>query len=489
MVNSRAMVLMLLTGCFEAQYGASEHPPCNGPSDCPLGLVCVVEQCAVPAPGYEPEQSHCGDGIVSAGEDCDDANDLESDACLNNCRMAQCGDGITRSDLQPDEPGYEECDDGAEQPGAACQSCRIERIEFTLQSVDLQRENDDRYFAMGQFGGEGLPDLLLRNSESILDPAQSLGPEGFVEAPQVRAGTVEGGHHQPALIDVDGDGQLEVLAGANNDSGFKLFEFLEGDEVGLELIGGLRHSEGGRSASEFYFFVNADVDGDGAEEALGISPDSQASLFTFQPENALRFSRQDFPCGSHSKGGFAYINDDDLPDIYVICDGGTLRWFLNEPVSGFPSEPSGRYTVSDLAECNATAALDLDGDGRDELVLIRRASGASSVGDVILLPNGGAGFTSQQTLEPHEPAVWRGLLAHDLSGDGRSDLVVYGGDGAQWWLNDGQGRLQGQGLGLRGRLDLIDVEVADVDGDGDADLVAIAGGQLHLMLNGRIPQP
>jgi cysteine-rich repeat protein len=47
----------------------------------------------------------CGDGVVDMGEECDDANDSNEDACLNNCTLNQCGDGYLRSET-------EECDDG-----------------------------------------------------------------------------------------------------------------------------------------------------------------------------------------------------------------------------------------------------------------------------------------------------------------------------------------------------------------------------------------
>ena len=35
----------------------------------------------------------CGDGVVQAGEECDDGNDLDSDGC-SDCTLAACGDGI-----------------------------------------------------------------------------------------------------------------------------------------------------------------------------------------------------------------------------------------------------------------------------------------------------------------------------------------------------------------------------------------------------------
>lgn len=48
-------------------------------------------------------EASCGDGEVQAGEACDDGNDVDTDACTASCRVAQCGDGITRGDLGPEE--------------------------------------------------------------------------------------------------------------------------------------------------------------------------------------------------------------------------------------------------------------------------------------------------------------------------------------------------------------------------------------------------
>lgn len=47
----------------------------------------------------------CGNGVQDPGEDCDDGNDSNEDACLNNCTAAKCGDEFVWA-------GEEECDDG-----------------------------------------------------------------------------------------------------------------------------------------------------------------------------------------------------------------------------------------------------------------------------------------------------------------------------------------------------------------------------------------
>jgi cysteine-rich repeat protein len=48
----------------------------------------------------------CGDQNIneSAGEQCDDGNSANTDACLNSCALASCGDGYVRSGLEVCEP-------------------------------------------------------------------------------------------------------------------------------------------------------------------------------------------------------------------------------------------------------------------------------------------------------------------------------------------------------------------------------------------------
>ncbi|APR77625.1 Putative exoglucanase a (1,4-beta-cellobiosidase) protein [Minicystis rosea] len=60
----------------------------------------------------------CGNGIVEAGEDCDDGNHVNTDACTNECKNAACGDGFQ-------QPG-EECDLGAQNSntGACTMACK-----------------------------------------------------------------------------------------------------------------------------------------------------------------------------------------------------------------------------------------------------------------------------------------------------------------------------------------------------------------------------
>jgi cysteine-rich repeat protein len=63
----------------------------------------------------------CGDGLVQAPEECDDGNDVSSDACTRTCTIAKCGDGSVWKDK-------EECDGTF----GCTADCRAQPHELTL---------------------------------------------------------------------------------------------------------------------------------------------------------------------------------------------------------------------------------------------------------------------------------------------------------------------------------------------------------------------
>ena len=102
--------------------GTPETAPCNssctgkvpfcGDAICQLNedtISCAQDGCT----------PTCGNGVMEAGEDCDDGNLENTDACLNNCKAASCGDGFI-------EAGVEDCDDTNLSDNDACtNACKM----------------------------------------------------------------------------------------------------------------------------------------------------------------------------------------------------------------------------------------------------------------------------------------------------------------------------------------------------------------------------
>jgi cysteine-rich repeat protein len=68
-------------------------------------LFVMLAACGDPNGGAD---GVCGDGVVQAGEACDDGNHDDDDDCLDSCELAFCGD----RDVDVQGPDVEECDEG-----------------------------------------------------------------------------------------------------------------------------------------------------------------------------------------------------------------------------------------------------------------------------------------------------------------------------------------------------------------------------------------
>jgi cysteine-rich repeat protein len=95
-----------------AGSGGSAPPSCPPGSDgcecksggCDPDLACVDALCT---------SEFCGNGKQDGGEECDDGNAADGDACTHECKQARCGDGLVQNDV-------EECDDGNSSDGDSC---------------------------------------------------------------------------------------------------------------------------------------------------------------------------------------------------------------------------------------------------------------------------------------------------------------------------------------------------------------------------------
>lgn len=123
---------------------------------CGNGILEAGEECDDQGPSAlcnaDCTTTDCGDGFVDAGEECDDGannSDTLPDACRTDCTLARCGDGVVDSG--------EECDDGFTFDGDGCESdCMLPICGNGV--IDPGEECDD-----GPDNANGIPDACRRN--------------------------------------------------------------------------------------------------------------------------------------------------------------------------------------------------------------------------------------------------------------------------------------------------------------------------------------
>ena len=115
------------------------------------------------------EQKVCGNGVVEDGEECDDGNTEDDDACRSTCVNATCGDGVTWA-------GVEECDDGNEEDNDACLSTCVAAMcgdgapwEGVEYCDDGNKDDEDDCLSTCVFASCGDGHLKKKSMESCDD--------------------------------------------------------------------------------------------------------------------------------------------------------------------------------------------------------------------------------------------------------------------------------------------------------------------------------
>jgi cysteine-rich repeat protein len=144
--------------------------------DCDDGNASNLDACVVGC-----AFSRCGDGFVAKGfEGCDDGNTVDDDACTNNCALPSCGDGIVQAG--------EECDDGGQDDSDVCTSrcltakCGDGFVQTGVEACDEGPMNADRPAILLQQGDLArwvAPVDRSQNFESFYALSSASGHTGF----------------------------------------------------------------------------------------------------------------------------------------------------------------------------------------------------------------------------------------------------------------------------------------------------------------------
>lgn len=218
----------------------------------------------------------------------------------------------------------------------------------------------------------------------------------------------------------------------------------------------------------------ADVDGDGDLDVIAALEADENRLYINDGNGVLSWKQGVFKAAKHDTEHVRAVDfdgDGHIDVVFVAEDDQTHEYYLGNGDGTFRD-------VSDrllgMSEGNGLDVGDVDGDGRPDIVV----GNSGSEGQNFLWINDAErpGYFIDRTAEnlPQVSDATQSIKLADVNGDGHLDMVV-GNEVPpnRLLLNDGSGRFteHADRLELPEPLETREALVFDIDGDGDPDIV------------------
>ena len=330
--------------------------------------------------------------------------------------------------------------------------------------------------ALGDVDGDGDLDMLAGNDNAQTNRLYlnngSADPFSGVSGSNI-SGDVDS-TRSIALADVDGDGDLDLVAGTSG-----LINRLYLNNGSADPFSGVTGSDISSDTHWTYSIALADVDGDGDLDMLAGNSNQVNRLYlnngTADPFNSV--TGTDISSDVHDTESIAVGDVDGDGDLDMLVGNYSLtdtnRLYLNNGSADPFSGVTGSDISGDAHNTLSVALADVDGDGDLDLL----AGNFSQTNRLYLNEGTASPFNGVAGSDISSDADYtRSIALADVDGDGDLDLVAGNSNETnRLYLNDGTSTpFSGvAGSDISGDANAtISVALGDVDGDGDLDLVA-----------------
>lgn len=305
-----------------------------------------------------------------------------------------------------------------------------------------------------------------------------------------------------AVLDVDGDGHLDIAVGTGGGRPTQLFR--RSTSTAFEAAGALG------DLGETRALVAGELDGTAGTDLVVVNAAGGHGLYSHAGQGRFVLAPQAIDGDQGLAAVVADLDEDGRDDLLVLNAAATPDVYFGEGADGL-------FRVSlEPTDAQSLGLSDLDGDGRPEPVfgladgdVFQPTIGRRSYGARLALPTRGVTHWQGADLDGDgrgdlvaavpqnsngaapelrvllsaapdtvtlgaraDYGVTRRLAAGDLDGDGDVDIVSASPNGVVVLLvNDGSGRLRPHDTALD--ADATDLVLRDMDGDGDLDLVLL----------------
>lgn len=285
--------------------------------------------------------------------------------------------------------------------------------------------------AIGDMDEDGKPDLVVASkNDSKIYLLRNISAVGHLDSPSFGPPIGYSVYNQPTsvkLVDIDGDGHLDVVA--TDVGGYKLSAFHNSSSPGsLSLAARVDFST--IPAAAPYVVAVVDLDGDGWPELITTAAYSDevtvfhnngiyGSISSSSFGSPVNFATGSFPIGL----AVADIDGDGKPDILTADSAGHAISVLRNTSTTGTLSTSSFATHADIltgATPIDVAVADIDGDGKPDVIVSN-----NSVDSIVIFRNtSSSGTISFAGKVSFASAIYpTGLVVTDFDGDGKPDIV------------------------------------------------------------------
>jgi surface-anchored protein len=325
---------------------------------------------------------------------------------------------------------------------------------------------DSAYDFLGVPVGETL--FVLPEVENIQLPFLGIGGEELGE------GLLQGDIATLRLASVSGPGLFSIWQSGSTPATPKLImatsDGIDSSDAFEVAAGSHAHVNFGFTEKGFYevTFVATGVDADGNATDSG-----QVTYYFFVTDGLVPFSMPNFLDAGLGVAGFqsqvADFNGDCQLDLIVAGSGADALGYRRGVGDGSFLPELSLNSGTGLS-IQGIVAVDYDLDGDMDLIALEYVQSVENTGAVALFRNNGTASFTRVVLKGGLPTGYD-VVAGDLNGDGRPDLVYNQGTSVAYALQQPSGDLGPETM-LPATLNSVSgVKLGDMNGDGDLDIV------------------
>jgi hypothetical protein len=273
--------------------------------------------------------------------------------------------------------------------------------------------------------------------------------------------------HRVTAADLDGDGDVDVISASSFDDRIAWYENDGSGNFGPQQTITLL-------ANLAYNVTYADIDSDGDLDILSASA-YDGLIAWYENDGSANFGSQQtissLAPGARSVYTADIDNDGDIDVLSASSYDDRIAWYPNDGLGNFGAQ----QTISTLADgAFSVKAADLEGDGDMDVLAACSSSSAVQNWRTTWYENDGSGNFGPQLTITTATAQARSVTTGDVDGDGDLDVLSASSrdDKIAWYENDGSGGFGAQQVVTTAANGAWSVIASDLDGDGDVDLLS-----------------